>query len=98
MKTLELKGGKEVPVKSSSSRYSLSWRDAAIGLGLAVVTPILISLYEALQAWLNYQPVHIDYRELIKGGLSAGIAYIGKNFFDKGKIVIDQKQLQEAKK
>lgn len=98
MKTLKLKDGIEVPVKASSERYKLSWRDAAIGCGMAFATPIVSALYEALMAWLNYSPVEIDYREMIKIGISAAVAYLGKNFFDSGKIVISQTAYKEAKK
>lgn len=98
MKKLELKGGVEVPVKSSAPRYSLSNRDILIGLLMASATPILTQLYEILMAWLDYKPVVIDYRALLKSGISAGIVYLGKNFFDKGKIVINTKDYEEAKK
>lgn len=98
MKTLELKGGKEVEVKSSSSQWSLNKRDWIIGLLMTALAPVIISLYETLMAWLSYQPVVIDWRDLAKTGIAAGVAYIGKNFFDKGKIVIDKKELIEAKK
>lgn len=98
MKKLELKGGVEVPVKASSSRYSLSNRDILIGLLMASATPVLTQLYELLMAWLDYKPVTIDYRALMKSGISAGVVYLGKNFFDRGKVVIDKKALAEAKK
>lgn len=98
MKNIELKGGIDVPVKSSSKQFSLNGRDFWIGLLMAIGTPILTILYDALQAWLDYQPVHIDYRFLLKTGISAGVLYLGKNYFDKGKVVIDPKKLEQAKK
>lgn len=97
MKKLELKGGKDVAIKSSSTKFSLNNRDFLLGLLMAFGTPIIIQLYDILMAWLSYEPVTIEWRTLIKSGIGAGALYLGKNFFDKGKIVIDQKALDEAK-
>lgn len=98
MKNIELNGGIEIPVKASSKQFSLNTRDFWIGLLMAVGTPVLTIVWDALQSWFDYEPVELDYRFLLKTGISAGILYLGKNYFDKGKVVIDKKELEEARK
>lgn len=94
MEKLELKGGIDVPVKSSSTQFSLSNRDLWLGLLMAALAPVGLQMYELLMAFLDYEPVVIDWRSLVKTGISAGAAYLAKNFFDKPKIVIDPKDLK----
>lgn len=98
MKQLELKGGIEVPVKSSSKKFDLNKRDLLLGLLMAALTPVAVQLYDTLMAWLSYDPITIDWRALAKTGIASGTVYVMKNFFDKGKIVIDSKEYEEAKK
>lgn len=98
MEKLELKGGISVDINSTSKQYGLNYKDLLKGLLIAALTPIAITLYDALMTWLSYNPVELDWRELVKTGIAAGVVYVGKNFFDRGKIIIDQKTLEEAKK
>ena len=98
MEKLELKGGVDIPVKSSSSQFSLSNRDLWLGLLMAALAPVALQLYELLMAFLDREVVTIDWRQLAKTGISAGAAYLVKNYFDKGKIVISEDALKEAKK
>ncbi len=86
-----------IPVKASSSQFSLSNRDLWLGLLMAALAPVALQLYELLMAFLDYQPVKIDWRLLLKTGISSGAAYLAKNFFDRGKVVIDSKTLAGAK-
>lgn len=97
MEKIELKGGIDVPVKASSSQFSLSNRDLWLGLLMAAMAPVALQLYELLMAFLDYEPVTIDWRQLAKTGISAGAAYLVKNYFDKGKIVIEKDAIKEAK-
>lgn len=97
MKKLELKGGIDVPVKASSSQFSLSNRDLWLGLLMAALAPVALQLYEILMAFLDYKPVTVDWRALAKTGISAGAAYLVKNFLDKGKIVIEKDAIPKAK-
>lgn len=98
MQKIELKGGVDVPVKASSSQFSLSNRDLWLGLLMAVLAPVALQLYELLMAFLDYETVKIDWRALAKTGIASGAAYLAKNFFDKGKIVIEKEAIKEAKK
>lgn len=70
----------------------LNGRDLLIGLLIAVATPIVMSLYDVLMAFLEYQPVDIQWRSLIKPGVAAGAAYLVKNLFDKSKFIIHKKR------
>lgn len=97
MKTLEIKGGNEVSVKTTPGKGQLNTRDWLLGLLMAVGTPVLTYLYDVLMAFLNYQPVEFDWRTMVKYGIGAGVMYIGKNALDKSKIIIDPKALAEAK-
>lgn len=63
----------------NSTFLSLNWLDLLKGLLVAVLGAILTGVYQALQAgtiqfiWLFWQPILFT-------GLSAGIAYLIKNF------------------
>lgn len=87
-----------IPVKASSSQFSLSNRDLWLGLLMAALAPVAVQLYELLMAFLDYKPVTIDWRALAKTGIASGVAYLVKNFFDKGKVVIDKSELLDTKK
>lgn len=86
---------KVIPVKASSSQFSLSNRDLWLGLLMAALAPVAVQLYELLMAFLDYQPVTIDWRALAKTGIASGVAYLAKNFFDKGKVVISKEELEK---
>lgn len=83
-----------VNVIETPGRGKLNSRDFLLGLGMVVATPIIIQLWDMLMAFLDYQPVTIDWRALLKSGLGAGAAYLGKNIFDKSKFVILSKDLK----
>ena len=83
-----------IKVIETPGRGKLNLRDFLIGLGMVVATPIVIQLWDILMAFLDYKPVTIDWRGLVKSGLGAGAAYIGKNLWDKSKLVIDSKDLK----
>jgi len=87
-----------IPVKASSSQYSWSNRDLLLGLLMAALAPVAVQLYETLMAFLDYKPVTLDWRQLLKTGIGSGVAYLAKNYFDKGKIVIEKDAIAEAKK
>jgi len=63
----------------NSNFASLNWLDALKGFILAVITALVIGVYQALQAgtiaftWVFWQPV-------VLSAVGAGIAYLVKNF------------------
>lgn len=96
-KQLKIKQGSEInTVKAveTPGKWILNKRDLLLGLLIAVGAPVVIQLYEILMAFLDYQPVTLDWRALAKSGIGAGAAYLVKNLFDKSKIVIDKKELE----
>lgn len=97
MKSIELKHGVDVPVKETSGKGQLSKRDWLIGLLMTVAPPMLTYAYDAVMAFLSYEPVEFDWRTLLKFGLSSGAIYIVKNLTDASKIIITKKDYEEAK-
>lgn len=63
-----------------SKQFNLKARDFAKGFIMAVGTPTLYILQEMIPGW-DIQPIY-------KAGISAGVTYLLKNFFDKPKVVI----------
>jgi hypothetical protein len=101
MKNLEIKlpgtpekeGTTTVPVSQSSQKGKLKQRDWLLGLLMAVGTPVLTYLYDALMSFLNYDPVEFDWRTMVKFGISAGVIYISKNLMSAGGVFIKTKDL-----
>lgn len=70
-------------------RYRLSFRDILIGLLIAVLTPVLVVIQQTVESGeLNF-----DLKTLAMAGISGGLAYLLKNFFEPGKTIVikDQK-------
>jgi hypothetical protein len=65
--------------KVISKQFHLAWRDTARGLIIAVVTPMLYVIQEMIPGW--------DADPIIKAGISAGISYLLKNFFEPTKVI-----------
>ena len=67
-----------------STFLSLGWKDLLKGLLVVVIGAILTGVYQALQAgtiawtWVFWQPILFT-------GITAGIAYIIKNFFQNSE-------------
>lgn len=80
---------------TSSPRFTLNLRDIAIGLTISVGTSVFsafLSLFENGDFW--------NWDVIWKAALGGFMAYIGKNFFDKAKIVIPNptpKQVEAVK-
>ena len=69
---------------TSSEQYSLSWRDLARGAFMAAGGAVVGLVIGMLQA----QEVVFDWTKIWQTGLAAALVYLGKNYFDKPKIVI----------
>lgn len=61
------------------SQFSLKWRDALRGLIMAVGTPLLYFIQEAIPMW-TIDPIW-------KIAISAAAAYLLKNFFEPTKVI-----------
>jgi len=69
---------------TTSSQFSINWADAAKGLIMAVLTPIVFSLLSTLQAG----SLEVNWKNLLILALSAGLGYLAKNFFTPSAIVV----------
>ena len=87
--TLELKGGVDVPVKHTSEQYTIGWKDGLRSLLIAVVTPVIDVIIQSL----NEGSLTFDWKRIAVTGLSAGLAYLAKNYFTPSEIVIAKKEL-----
>ena len=69
---------------TTSKQYTVNWRDILKGLLIAIVTPALATIEQSLEAGtltFNWKLIGIS-------SLSAGIAYLSKNFFTKSQTTI----------
>ena len=71
-------------VTTSSKRFTLNlndfWKGLIITIGGSVITIALDSL--------NAGSLEFDWKKIAIGGLTAGLSYLAKNFFDKPKVVV----------
>lgn len=63
-----------------SKQFSLKLRDYIKGFMMAIGTPVLYFIQEAIPGY-NLDPI-------VKIAISAGITYLLKNFFDKPKTIV----------
>lgn len=69
----------------TNQQYRLNWRDITRGLLIAVLTAVVTAVYEAIsQGGLET----IEWKEIGGIALSAGLAYLIKNFFTPTEIVV----------
>ena len=67
---------------------SLNLTDLAKSLVMVVLSAVLVPVYSAVQAFLSGGAFTLDLTEVLKIGLSAGLAYLAKNFMtdSEGKL------------
>ena len=71
-------------VTTSSKRFTLNGNDLIKGLIMTVGGAIVTAAIDSL----NAGNLDFDWKKIIVGGLTAGLTYLAKNFFDKPKVVI----------
>ena len=69
---------------STSKQFSVNWSDLLKGLIVAVVTPILATVQQSLSAG----QLTFNWNLIAVSGISAGVAYLTKNFFTPKQTVI----------
>lgn len=75
-----------VVTATTSKQFTLNLNDFWRGLVQAIGAPALVFLYEAINTGgFN----DIDWQGLIKVSAGALIIYLGRNFFEKGKTVVE---------
>ena len=67
----------------TSSLFSLNLADAAKGVLVAAVTSVLSCVYAALTT----TPIVLDFKQIGIVGLTAGLAYLIKNFLTPSQVV-----------
>ena len=67
----------------TSPLFSLNWKDALKGVLVAAVSAALTGVYNAL----TVVPPHIDWKQIGVVGITAGVAYLVKNFLTPAQVV-----------
>lgn len=72
----------------NSKIFSLNFKDVSKGIAVAVITAVVVYLGDALQA-PGFDFSTFDWGAILNIGLSAGLAYLVKNFFstNEGKFL-----------
>lgn len=74
-------------ITTTSKQFSINLRDIGKGLLLAIVTPVLTVIIDTL----NSGTLTMNWKNILITALSAGLAYILKNFFAPPSIRIETK-------
>jgi hypothetical protein len=94
MEKIELKGGIDVPVKASSSQWSVNWRDVIQSSLLAGITGGLNAVYATLDAG----SLDFNWRSV---AISASIVFLGnilRKLPQSSKVILEKEAIKEAKK
>ena len=79
---------------TTSTQFTLNWRDALKGLIVAVITPVFTILIDSInQGHLNF-----NWKAIGVTALGAALAYLLKNFLSPGQIVIHNEEAAKAVK
>jgi len=70
-------------MKQTSKLFRIDWVDTLKGVLVAAIGAILTPITESLNAGI----LTFDWKHILAGGITAGLAYIVKNFFTPAKVV-----------
>jgi hypothetical protein len=70
-------------MKQTSGLFKIDWADTLKGVLVASIGAILTPITESLNAGI----LTFDWKHILAGGITAGLAYIVKNFFTPAKVV-----------
>lgn len=70
-------------MKQTSKLFRIDWVDTLKGVLVAAIGAIVTPITESLQAGIFV----FDWKHILAGGITAGLAYIVKNFFTPAKVV-----------
>ena len=90
IKTLELKGGKDIAVTSTSSRWTLNTRDLIQGLLMAIITPVIVVIQQSLDLGI----LTFDVKAIVMAAISGAIGYILLKLPQSGKILIEKSAVE----
>ncbi len=71
-------------VKESAGQFSLNWRDAGLGLVVAVITAALTAILDSINSGVT----NINWKTVGIVAATAGISYLLKNFFTPAKTIV----------
>ena len=90
IKTLELKGGKDIAVTASSSRWKLNTRDLIQGLLMAIITPVIVVIQQSLDLGI----LTFDVKAIGMAAIAGALAYIVRKLPQSGKILIEKSAVE----
>lgn len=70
-------------MKQTSGLFKIDWQDTLKGVLVAAIGAIITPISESLNAGI----LTFDWKHILAGGITAGLAYIVKNFFTPAKVV-----------
>lgn len=71
-------------VKESAGQFKLNWRDAGLGLVVAVITAALTAILDTINSGVT----NINWKTVGIVAATAGISYLLKNFFTPAKTIV----------
>ena len=71
-------------MKQTSGLFKIDWQDTLKGVLVAAIGAIITPISESLNAGI----LTFDWKHILAGGITAGLAYIVKNFFTSAKVVV----------
>jgi len=77
----------------TSPKYAINWKDAARGLLIAVLASVLVVIENSIDAG----DFNFNWRNISKVAVSAGVAYLIKNYFTPASVKTEISN-EEAKK
>jgi len=90
IKTLELKGGKDIAVTASSNRWTLNTRDLIQGLLMAIITPVIVVIQQSLDLGI----LTFDVKAIGMAAIAGALAYMLRKLPQSGKILIEKSAVQ----
>ena len=70
-------------MKQTSGLFKIDWQDTLKGVLVAAIGAIITPISESLNAGI----LTFDWKHILAGGITAGFAYLVKNFFTPAKVV-----------
>ena len=77
-----------MPVTTTSTQFTINMRDILKGLLVAIITPVFTIIISSLEAG----SLTFDWKAIGITALTAGLAYVIKNFLTPSAIIVEAKQ------
>lgn len=75
---------------TTSEKFTINWQDAAKGMLMAVIAPVLYLIEQTVDASIEAGQMDFvfPWRGMIYAAIAGGVAYLIKNFFTPSQIVV----------